>query len=111
AAQRCAGNGCCAAGSACVDGGCSLPDLVALPPLGDAGFLVERRNFDPSWCDVTRGCVRGGGEHSLLHFNFRVANVGLAAVDLTQAPGAGLLGPACAADPATTLEAFAHWEL
>lgn len=112
AARRCGGNTCCAPGGACVAGACELPDLVPLPPPPiDGGLLVERRNFDPLWCDVQRGCVKGSGERALLHFTFRVANQGLAPLDLAEAPNGSLLAPACTGSAATTLKHFARWEL
>lgn len=111
ARNRCAANGCCAGGSSCVDGGCALPDLVPLGPVGDAGLVVERRNFDATWCDVRRGCVKQAGERSLLHFKFRVANEGLAPIDLSQPPYDSFLTAACVGDRPTTLRYFARWEL
>jgi hypothetical protein len=112
AASRCGTNGCCVAGASCIDGGCALPDLVALPPLPtDAGLVLELRNFDPIWCDVTRGCVHRAGERALLHFKFRVANEGRAPLDLSRPPNNGLLASACVGDPPTTVKYFARWEL
>jgi len=62
------------------------PDLVALA--GDGGMMIEWRNIDVQWCEVTRGCVGSSGDRALLHYSFRLANIGGGAVDLT-APDAG----------------------
>jgi len=110
-ANRCGTNGCCGPGATCVNDVCALPDLVPLAPLDSGTLLVERRNFDPLWCDVTRGCVKNAGERALLHFKFRVANQGAAPVDLTKTPGSGLLQAACTGEPPKTWRHFARWEL
>ncbi|MBL8954226.1 MAG: hypothetical protein JNK82_25840 [Myxococcaceae bacterium] len=109
--NRCGTNGCCGAGATCVAGLCALPDLVPLPAIDAGPVVVERRNIDPTWCDVARGCVGGAGERSLLHYKFRVANQGAAPANLTTLPGSGLLSAACTGETSTTWQAFARWEL
>ena len=59
-------------------------DLAVSAPADGAPPIFEWRNFDPAWCEVSRGCVGAAGDRALLHFRFRVANEGNLALDLSR---------------------------
>ncbi|MBK7862452.1 MAG: hypothetical protein IPJ65_28350 [Archangiaceae bacterium] len=84
-------------------------DLIGFASDGGTA-MVEWRNFDSQWCDVQRGCAKAG-DRALLRFDFKIANIGERAIDLTTPANQSLLTESCGGQPKTTLKQFADWEL